>query len=221
MGGGCEMALACDIIIAADHARFGLPEPRVGLFAGAGGVHRLPRRIPLSIAMGMILTGKAIDAAEAARWGLANEVVPLAQLMPTAERWANEILQCAPLSVRGSKEAALTGLDLPLETAMRRSYDNLQAHMASADRIEGPKAFAEKRPPAWTAHNRAPAIAAARGMGNGEWAGRGGPHPPAPSPAGREREDADGDSARRAQISLKLTPLSHEVREGPGEGAAS
>jgi dehydration protein DpgD len=150
MGGGCEMALACDIIIAAEHARFGLPEPRVGLIAGAGGVHRLPRQIPQKIAMGMILTGKAIDAAEAHRWGLVNEVVPAAELMPTAERWAAEIMQCAPLAVRGSKEAALTGLDLPLESALRRSYDNMQAHMASADRIEGPKAFAEKRTPAWS-----------------------------------------------------------------------
>ena len=150
MGGGCEMVLACDIVIAAEHARFGLPEPRVGLTAGAGGVHRLPRKIPATIAMGMILTGKAIDAAEAHRWGLVNEVVPLAELMPTAERWAHEILECAPLAVRGSKEAALTGLDLPLEAAIRRSYDNLQAHMASADRTEGPRAFAEKRKPVWT-----------------------------------------------------------------------
>jgi dehydration protein DpgD len=150
MGGGCEMALACDIIIAAENARFGLPEPRVGLFAGAGGIHRLPRQIPPKIAMGMILTGRAIEAAEAARWGLVNEVVPRDQLLPAAERWAGEILQCAPLSVRGSKEAALTGLDLPLETAIRRTYDTLQAHNASADRIEGPRAFAEKRPPAWS-----------------------------------------------------------------------
>ena len=74
LGGGCEIALACDIIIAADHARLGLPEPRVGLMAGAGGVHRLPRHIPLKIAMGMILTGKHLLAAEAHRWGLVNEV---------------------------------------------------------------------------------------------------------------------------------------------------
>lgn len=149
MGGGCEMALACDIVIASENARFGLPEPRVGLIAGAGGVHRLPRKIPLTIAMGMILTGKSIDAAEAHRWGLVNEVVPHAQLMEAADRWAAEIQQCAPLAVRASKEAAMTGLDLPLETALRRSYDNVQAHMASADRTEGPRAFAEKRPPQW------------------------------------------------------------------------
>jgi enoyl-CoA hydratase/carnithine racemase len=149
MGGGFEMALACDIIIAAEHARFALPEPRVGLFAGAGGVHRLPRQLPLKIAMGMMLTGKQIDARQAERYGLVNEVVPLAELMPTADRWAREIMECAPLSVRGSKEAALSGLDLPLETALRRSYDTLQAHNASADRLEGPRAFAEKRPPVW------------------------------------------------------------------------
>lgn len=149
MGGGCEMALACDIIIAAEHARFGLPEPRVGLYAGAGGVHRLPRRIPQSIAMGMILTGKPIEAPEAGRWGLANEVVPQGKLMATAERWAAEIMECAPLAVRGSKEASMVGLDLPLEVAMRRSYDQVGFHMASADRIEGPRAFSEKRPPQW------------------------------------------------------------------------
>ena len=88
LGGGFEIALACDIIIAAEHARFGLPEPRVGLMAGAGGVHRLPRHIPLKIAMGMMLTGKHITAAEAHRWGIVNEVVPLKDLIPTAERWA-------------------------------------------------------------------------------------------------------------------------------------
>jgi enoyl-CoA hydratase/carnithine racemase len=152
MGGGCEMALACDIAIAAEHARFGLPEPRVGLIAGAGGVHRLPRQIPQKIAMGMILTGTAIDATEAHRWGLVNEVVPAADVMPAAERWAAEIMQCAPLAVRGSKEAAMIGLDLPLESALRRSYDNVQNHMASQDRTEGPRAFAEKRTPAWAGH---------------------------------------------------------------------
>ncbi|MGI8551606.1 MAG: enoyl-CoA hydratase-related protein [Dehalococcoidia bacterium] len=149
MGGGFELALACDIIIASGNARFGLPEPRVGLVAGAGGMHRLPRQLPLKIAMGMLLTGKPIDANEAHRLGLVNEVVPQAQLIPTAERWASEIMECAPLAVRGTKEAAMTGLELPLEAAIRRSYDNVQAHMASADRIEGPRAFAQKRRPDW------------------------------------------------------------------------
>ncbi|MGH2588766.1 MAG: enoyl-CoA hydratase-related protein [Dehalococcoidia bacterium] len=149
MGGGCEMALACDIIIAADHAQFGLPEPRVGLVAGAGGVHRLPRQIPLKLAMGMMLTGKPISARRAYEVGLVNEVVPLSDLIPTAERWAREIMECAPFAVRGSKEAATRGLELPLETAIIRPYANVQAQMASEDRIEGPRAFAEKRTPQW------------------------------------------------------------------------
>jgi enoyl-CoA hydratase/carnithine racemase len=149
MGGGCEMALACDIIIAAEHAQFGLPEPRVGLVAGAGGVHRLPRQIPLKVAMGMMLTGKPISARRAYEIGLVNEVVPLPELIPTAERWAREIMECAPLAVRGTKEAATRGLELPLETAIARPYANVQALMASEDRIEGPRAFAEKRPPQW------------------------------------------------------------------------
>ncbi len=153
MGGGFEMALACDIIIAAEGAQMGLPEPRVGLIAGAGGVHRLPRQIPLKRAMGMMLTAKPIDAQEAYRLGLVNEVVPLEQLIPTAERWANEILEAAPLAVRGSKEAAMTGLEFgePLGELIRTRYDNVVAHMASKDRVEGPAAFAEKRTPNWTA----------------------------------------------------------------------
>ena len=150
MGGGFEMALACDILVAADHARFGLPEPRVGLAATAGGIHRLPRQIPLKIAMGMLLTAKPITAAEAYRLGLVNEVVPLDELQPAAERWAAEVLECAPLSVRGTKAAAYDGMALPLQSAISRSYFGIQQHMASADAIEGPRAFADKRVPNWS-----------------------------------------------------------------------
>lgn len=149
VGGGCEMMLACDIVVAAEHARFGLPEPKRGLLAGAGGVHRLPRKIPVALAMGMILTGKDIDASTALSYGLINEVVPKEELMAAAERWAAEICACAPISVRASKEAAMVGLDLPLEVALRRSYDGQQEMMASDDFIEGPRAFAEKREPQW------------------------------------------------------------------------
>src|SRR5438309_10069473 len=105
LGGGLELALACDVIIAAEHARLGLPEPRVGLMAAAGGVHRLPRHVPLKVAMGMMLTGKHITAQDAHKWGIANEVVPLKELHATAQRWATEIMECAPLSVQASKEA--------------------------------------------------------------------------------------------------------------------
>lgn len=150
MGGGCEIALACDIIIAAEHARFGLPEPRVGLIAGAGGIHRLVRQVPLKQAMGMLLTGKQITAQEAYRIGLVNEVVPLAELMATAERWAGEILEASPLSVRLTKEAALQGLSYTVEEALQRDRDSrVPRLLSSEDFVEGPKAFAEKRKPQW------------------------------------------------------------------------
>lgn len=148
-GGGFEMALACDLIVAAEHARFGLTEPRVGLVAGAGGVHRLPQQIPLKQAMGMLLTGKQIAAEEAYRLGLINEIAPAAELMAAAERWANDILACSPLSVRITKEAALAGLNLPVEEAMRQDRPRMQRLFASEDVIEGPRAFAEKRKPLW------------------------------------------------------------------------
>ena len=150
LGGGLELALMCDVIVAAEHAEIGLPEPRVGLVAAAGGVHRLPRHIPLKVAMGMMLTGRRIKAQEALQIGLVNEVAPLPDLMPTAERWAAEMLECAPISLRASKEMALQGLDRPLEIAFSQSYSEHQRMGASADRIEGPRAFAEKRTPNWT-----------------------------------------------------------------------
>ena len=150
LGGGLEMALACDILIAADHARFGLPEPRVGLAAVmTGGVHRLARRMPLSIAMGYILTGKDMTAQEAHKWGMVNEVVPLPELIPTAHRWASEILACAPLAVRASKQATVMGLGMTLDEAMAQRYPVLKQWAQSEDLKEGPRAFAEKRKPHW------------------------------------------------------------------------
>ena len=149
LGGGLELALACDIIIAAEHATLGLPEPRVGLMAAAGGVHRLPRFIPQKIAMGMMLTGRRITAAEAHGYGLVNEVVPAKDLMATAMRWAAEIAECSPLSVQATKQAALDGLAKPLREAMAESYPAVQKLFASEDVVEGPMAFAQKRKPQW------------------------------------------------------------------------
>ena len=150
VGGGLEMALACDIVIAADHARLGLPEPRVGLFAGAGGIHRLARQVPFKQAMGLLLTGRLISADEAFRIGLVNEVVPLAELMPTARRWADEILECSPLSVRLTKEAVFDGLQFSVDEALERDAGRRERLLSSQDYVEGPKAFAEKRKPEWT-----------------------------------------------------------------------
>jgi len=117
--------------------------------AAAGGVHRLPRHIPLKIAMGMILTGKHLSAAEAHRWGLVNEVVPLKDLMATAERWAAEIMECSPVSVQASKEAAMSGLGMGLEEACVHKFPGTEKLWKSKDAIEGPLAFAQKRKPQW------------------------------------------------------------------------
>ena len=149
LGGGLEIALACDIIIASDKARLGLPEPKVGLMAAAGGVHRLPRSVPLKVAMGMILTGRHITAADGFRIGLVNEVVPAGELMAKAEAWANEIVECSPLSVQASKQAAYQGLSKPVLEAMSSSYPLVQKLFTSEDVFEGPRAFAEKRQPVW------------------------------------------------------------------------
>ena len=99
--------------------------------------------------MGMMLTGRHISAQEAQTYGLVNEIVPLADLMETAERWAGDILACAPLSIRASKEATNRALELPLNEALAASYPGMQAMRESEDLIEGPKAFAEKRAPNW------------------------------------------------------------------------
>jgi len=150
MGGGFEIVLCCDIVVASDKAVFSLPEPRVGLAALAGGLHRLPRQIPLKRAMGMILTGRRVPAREALDLGIVNEVVPPDDLAAAADRWAAQILECAPLSVRGSKQAVMQGLEQPsLEAALAHRYEGLAAMVRSEDFVEGPRAFAEKRPPQW------------------------------------------------------------------------
>jgi enoyl-CoA hydratase/carnithine racemase len=150
LGGGFELVLACDIVVAAEHARFGLPEPKVGLMAAAGGAQRLPRQIPLKIAMGLMLTGDHMTAARALELGIANEVVPAADLAAAAWRWADRICECSPLSVRATKQAALDGLDRPLRDAVEiQNYPAVLELFRSEDCLEGPRAFAEKRKPVW------------------------------------------------------------------------
>jgi len=149
LGGGFEIALACDIIVAAEQASFGLPEPRVGLAALAGGMQRLPALIPQKLAMGMMLTGKPITAADALRLGIANEVVSGSELVAAAQRWATTILECSPSSVRATKQVALQSQGLPLTDAMKKSYPLVGALFGSEDMMEGVTAFAQKRKPEW------------------------------------------------------------------------
>lgn len=151
MGGGFEIALACDIIVASARAVFALPEPRVGLAALAGGLQRLPRVVGLKHAMGMMLTGRRVGAGEGHRLGFVNEVVE-GDVLAAARRWAEEILACSPMSVRATKEAVLRGLDVPVDAALtdQWAYGAMSAMLASQDAVEGPAAFAEKRAPVWT-----------------------------------------------------------------------
>ncbi len=150
MGGGFEIALACDLIIASEKAMFALPEPKVGLAALAGGLNRLPRQIGPKRALGMILTGRHVPAEEGMQLGFVNEVVPHDELMAATARWAEQICACAPLSIRASKDVVYRSLDSSsLQDSMESQYDTVRAMVKSEDFIEGPRAFAEKRPPQW------------------------------------------------------------------------
>jgi enoyl-CoA hydratase/carnithine racemase len=150
LGGGLEIALACDLIIAADHALFGFPEPKVGLAAMGGGVHRLVRQLPDKVAMGLLLTGRRINAQEALACGLVNQVVPVGRLDSAVDEWVADMLACAPLALRATKQIARRNLQKSdLAEAILAEYPAAQAMLDSEDAIEGPRAFAEKRPPRW------------------------------------------------------------------------
>ena len=151
MGGGFEIALACDLIIASENARFALPEPKVGLAALAGGMHRLPRQIGMKRAMGMMLTGRTVEAQEGLSLGFVNEVVAHQDLMESAKKWAESIMECSPTSVRTTKDVAMSGLShASVETAMEQKYDSVVDLFKGEDFVEGPLAFSEKRKPNWT-----------------------------------------------------------------------
>jgi crotonobetainyl-CoA hydratase len=149
LGGGMEMVLGCDIVVAAQEATFGLPEPRVGRLALDGGIAILPRRIPHVWAMGLLLTGRRVPAAEALRLGLVNEVVPRADLDQAVERWVADILACAPLSLRAIKQMVRQGAGLSPQEAQRLRLPALIAALQSVDQDEGVRAFVEKRAPQW------------------------------------------------------------------------
>lgn len=150
VAGGFEMMLACDLVVAAEHALFGLPEVKRGLAATGGGLIRLAKRIPPAIALEMALTGESIDAQRALAYGLVNRVVPLERLIDEAFELAELICANAPLAVIGSKELMKRSLDLGEEQAWELSGKLTARIMTSSDAIEGAVAFAEKRPPVWT-----------------------------------------------------------------------
>jgi crotonobetainyl-CoA hydratase len=152
LGGGFEIALACDLIVATARSTFGLPEPLVGAVALGGGVHRLARQIGLKQAMGMVLSAQRVTAEEGHRLGFVTEVVADDQLDASIDDWCAKILTCAPLALQASKEAMMRGLDEPsLQAAMagQETYTTFAKWRRSADAKEGPRAFAEKRRPAW------------------------------------------------------------------------
>jgi crotonobetainyl-CoA hydratase len=153
LGGGLELALAADLMVMADHAEVALPEVRVGVVADSGGVLRLPRRLPAAVARELLLTGRRMGADEAARWGLANRVVPGPELLDAALALAAEIRAGAPLALAAVQEvlAATAALDVEAAFRLMRSGD-LPAYtrmLGSEDALEGPRAFAEKRAPQW------------------------------------------------------------------------
>lgn len=147
LGGGLEIALACDLRIASEKARFGLPEVTLGLIPGWGGTQRLPRMVPWCKAAELLLTGRPIDAQEAYRIGLVNVVVPPEAVLPTAKEWAEAICRAGPLAVRAAKEAMVQGSSLTLEDGLRLE-NALEAYlMSTKDFTEGINAFVEKRKP--------------------------------------------------------------------------
>ncbi len=149
LGGGCELAMACTLRIAAEDARFGQPEVKLGVVAGYGGTQRLPRLVGRGAALKLLLTGAIIDAHEALRIGLVDEVVPAADLMQRAEALALEIAANAPLAIAETLRTVDEGLDLPLDAALAREAAAFARLCASADKAEGAAAFLAKRLPAW------------------------------------------------------------------------
>jgi enoyl-CoA hydratase len=150
LGGGCELALACDFIYASENARFGLPEVSLGVIPGFGGTQRLSRLVGCARAKELIFTGDMIDAARAKEIGLALDVVPLAKLLPHARAALERVAKKGPLAIRRVKEAIDRGADLELADGLRIEREVFSDLFNSADRREGMKAFLEKRPPAFT-----------------------------------------------------------------------
>ncbi len=152
LGGGCELAMTCDLIVAGDDAQFGQPEIRIGVMPGAGGTQRLTRAIGRYRAMELILTGRSIDAQEAHAAGLVTRVVPAAETLTAALDLADQIAAMPPLAVRAAKRSVLAAAELPLSAGLRAERQAFFDLFATDDQREGMRAFMDKRPPVWTGH---------------------------------------------------------------------
>lgn len=149
LGGGCELMMSCDLVIASETARIGQPEINIGVMPGAGGTQRLTRAVGKVKAMEMVLTGGMITAHEALQWGLVNKVVPVEYFLEEAKAFAAEIAQKPPLAVRLAKESVLKAFDTTIEGGLEFERKNFYLLFASEDQKEGMKAFTEKRKPRW------------------------------------------------------------------------
>lgn len=149
LGGGCELVMSCDMVIASETAKFGQPEINIGVIPGAGGTQRLTRAVGKVKAMEMVMTGRMISAEEALRWGLINKVVPAEYYLEEAKAWAKEIAAKPPVAIRLAKEAVLKAFDTTIEAGLEFERKNFYLLFASEDQKEGMKAFTEKRKPEW------------------------------------------------------------------------
>jgi enoyl-CoA hydratase/carnithine racemase len=149
LAGGFEIMLSCDLVVAADHAKFGIPEAKRGLIAGAGGLIRMPKRLPMAVALELAMTGDPIDAERAYALGLVNKVVPGDAVLAEAVALAERIAANAPLAVRYSKDVMKRAADVPESEGWAINSDAVRVVFSSADAMEGPIAFAEKRAPNW------------------------------------------------------------------------
>ena len=149
LGGGCELVMSCDMVIASETANFGDPEINFGVIPGAGGTLRLTRAVGKVKAMEMVMTGRMISADEALRWGLINKVVPVEYYLEEAKSWAKEIASKPPVAIQLAKEAVLKAFDTTIEGGLEFERKNFYLLFASDDQKEGMKAFAEKRKPEW------------------------------------------------------------------------
>ena len=149
LAGGCELAITCDLIVAADNSKFGIPEVKRGLAAAAGGLVRLPRQIPSRVAMEMALTGDFMDADRALSLGLINQVAPAGEALAHAKALAAKIAENGPLAVKRSKQAIKESIDWPQDEMFEKQQEIVNPVFSSEDAIEGATAFAEKRKPNW------------------------------------------------------------------------